>query len=151
MISAVYARTSERVSAELKWSRAVNPTGKVDHTIPVDLFNEHINRTAKDYIRGHGANISESSIIQCEKSLEGMSAVISNFDHVNSVRAPSSQHTRASTLKDETLVLKELTKKSRVFDYIPGRFHGCSKLRCIEPNVANAIDKEKFVLWLRHE
>ena len=151
LISAVYARTSERVSAQLKWSRVVNPTGKEGHNIPVDLFNEHINRTAKDYIRGHGANISESSIIQCGKSLEGMSAVISNFDHVNSVRAPSSQHTRASTLKDETLVLEELTKKSRVFDYIPGRLHGCSKLRRIEPNVANTIDKEKFVSWLSEQ
>lgn len=151
LISAVNARSSKRIASQLKWSRVVNPSGKVGRNIPVDLYNEHINRTAKDYVHGHGANISEQSIIQCGKSLEGMSAVVTNFDSVNAVRPPSSQHTRANTERDESLVLEELTKKSRVFDYIPGRVHGCSKLRHIQPNIANVIDKDKFVSWLSEQ
>lgn len=120
------ARSSKRIASQLIWSRVVNPTGKEGHNIPVDLYNEHINRTAKDLCTW--TRSCEASIMQCGSSLEGMSAVVTNFDRVNSVRPSSSEHTRASTASDINLVLEQLTIKSRVFDYIPRRVHGCNKL-----------------------
>lgn len=55
---------------------------------------------------------------------------------------------KKSDSKDEELIVKELSERSRVFDYIPGRKHSCKKFDRLEPNVAIQMEKTKLFQWL---
>ena len=57
---------------ELLWYRFVNSRGGAGKNIPSDVFMEHLNRTLKDYLKGLGENISDSTILQTGKSLRGL-------------------------------------------------------------------------------
>ena len=68
LIALVNVMATARVAAQITWSRVVNTRGVVGHNIPADLMNEHLNRSLKDAVGGVGANICESTIIQCGKA-----------------------------------------------------------------------------------
>ena len=139
--AAVEAKATPHLGAQITWSRVVNTRGGPGNNIPVDLHNEHINRSLKDTLAGLGANINPDTIIQCGKSLKGLMDTVNNFDKEHSIHAVSTQHTRASVVKDENVILDELVK-SKVFDYIPGREHRTFK--GIVPNLAVSVNKEKL-------
>ena len=46
---------------------------------------EHLNRTVKDCVANVDANVDESSIVQCGKSLNGIMNVYNAFDSVSGV------------------------------------------------------------------
>ena len=147
-IAQVTAMESQRTATQLLESRVVNITGKEGHNVPVDMHMEHLNRTLKGYAAGVGANISSDSIIQLGKSLNGMMAVTESFDMANNIHRSSTKHTRKSAQRDEDQIIEELSVKSRVFDYIPGRTRSCKRFQNIQPNVTTKMDKTKLFEWL---
>ncbi len=149
MLSLVNATASSRISSQITWGRVVNTRGGAGHNIPVDLHMEHLNRTVKDYVGNLSANISESTILQCGRSLNGIQNVCSRFDQEAAVRPASIAHTRASTREDEKRIMKELTETSNVFDYIPGHHH--KTFKNVKPNVADHINKKAFLECLQQK
>lgn len=91
---------SPQVAAQLTWNRTVNTRGGNGRNIPVDLEMEHLNRTVKSYVSSLGSNVTESTIMQCGKSLNGIMDVCRNFDRENNISPESIEHTRSSTLAD---------------------------------------------------
>ncbi len=89
MLSLVNATASSRISSQITWGRVVNTRGGAGRNIPVDLHMEHLNCTVKDYLGNLSANISESTILQCGRSLNGIQNVCSRFDQEAAVRPAS--------------------------------------------------------------
>lgn len=50
--AAVNATATPHLAAQITWSRVVNTRGKPGHNIPVDLYNEHLNRALKTSVSG---------------------------------------------------------------------------------------------------
>ena len=147
LLTLVNATGTPRLAAQVTWSRIVNTKGKSGYNIPVDLYNEHLNRTLKDAVSGLGPNITKNSIIQCGKSLNGLIGVVNCFDKEHGIHDESTRHNKACLSKDEKLILEELTKTSKVFDYVPGRQH--RSFLSIKPNVAQSLDITKTVGWIK--
>ena len=90
--------------------------------IPLDLHQEHLNRTCKESIECLGANKTEDAIVHCGKALGTIHTLLNKFDMDNSVADSSLAHQCASQIKDISIIIKEL-QQSHVFDSIPGRKH----------------------------
>ena len=73
-----------RMSAELLWSRFINVHGP-GKNIPADLHMEHLNRTAKDAIKGLGTNKSSSAISRVDRAIGTLVPVLDQFDKENCV------------------------------------------------------------------
>lgn len=144
--AAVSATANTRLAKELLTSRFVNSQGGPGKNIPTDLFMEHLNRTLKDYYPSLGANISDSTIVQIAKSLKTLMDISSNFDHTFELHPESLHHTSMSSKKDRDLILAQLTD-SRVFEYIPGRFH--PTFRNIKSHISECVNVDKLVAWVR--
>lgn len=142
LLAMVNAMATERVAAQITWSRVVNTRGSAGHNIPVDLMNEHLNRSLKDAVGGIGANVTEKTITQCGRSLNGLRHAVHNFDKENDLHPDSLEHNRPSLEKDRKLAVEELLS-SRVFDYVPGRAH--HSFRTIKSNVAQLVNLDKLV------
>jgi len=144
-LATVNALATPRVAQQITWSRVVNVNGRPGHNIPVDLENEHLNRSLKDAITGVGANVTQKSIIQCGKSLNSVMKVLSSFDKENNLHREAANHSAPSTEKDKLKIVKELCDL-KVFDYIPGRQHHTFK--GIKSNAALKVDLDKYISWL---
>lgn len=149
LLAHVHAAASPRLAHQIMWSRTVNTRGRQGLNIPIDLHMEHLNRCLKDSIIGLGANITENVVVQSSKSLKGIVDVCSNFDHISGVTPESIHHTKKGSQADRDLVLAELTLKSRVFDYIPGRQHHSTSFSALSANIAQAIDAGSLFEWFR--
>ena len=68
------------VQNQLIWSRTINSQGGAGRNIPIDLQNEHLNRSLKDAILGMGANVSTDTIVNISKSIQTLNSVAENFD-----------------------------------------------------------------------
>ena len=145
--AALNGAVSPCLREELLWCRFVNSQGGAGKNIPSDLFMEHLNRTLKDYLKGLGANISDSTVLQTGKSLRGLMDITAYFDELCDIAPSSLHHTKHSASKDEELILKELTSESRVFDYIPGRCH--RSFQNIKAHVSSSIDTFKLVTMIK--
>ena len=60
---------SDRLKAQLLWSRCINTRGIAGANIPCDLFMEHLNRRLKRVIHSMGANVSPAEIQKAGKSI----------------------------------------------------------------------------------
>ena len=107
---------------------------------------EHLNRTLKDYLLGLGANVSEATIIQTSKALRNLMEVSSHFDTICSIHPESIYHTRRCYGQDLEMLVEELTVRSRVFDYVPGRFHRL--FQNIKPHISDHVDVDNFLSGL---
>lgn len=146
LLAGVSAAALEHIAHQLTWSRVVNTSGGKGKNVPLDLHMEHLNRTVKDHIANLGANIAEKSILQCGESLKWLIETCKNFDEQMQTRS-SSKHTKGSDANDEKVILKELTKTSSVFDYVPGRVH--PSFKAVRPSTAEHIDKAKLLWWIK--
>lgn len=146
LLAGVSAAASQCVAHQLTWSHVVNTSGGKGKNVPLDLHMEHLNRTVKEHIVSLGANVAEKSILQCGQSLKGLIETCENFDKEMQVRS-SSKHTKVSGANDEKVILKELTKTSHVFDYVPGRVH--PSFKTLRPSIAEHIDKGKLLRWIK--
>ena len=145
LLSAVNATATKRIAHELTWCRFINTRGVPGGNIPVDLFMEHLNRTLKDYLLGLGANVSEATIIQT--TLRNLMEVTSHFDKICGIHNDSMYHTSKRDEKDLDILLEELTLKSHVFDYVPGRFH--KSFRNIKRHISDHINVDKLIDWIK--
>ena len=59
----------------------------------------------------------------------------------------SIHHTKRSALKDEELIMKELTEESIVFDYIPGRHH--HSFKDVKAHISSSIDTFKLLTMIK--
>ena len=118
--------------------------GRLGHNIPADFHTEYLNRTVKDYVANVGANVDESSICSVAKvwTVSWMS-----FDSVSGVSPMSQAHSGFNVATDEKKIIKELTKSSSVFDYIPGRVH--KTFPSIQPNVVPNMNKKALVNYIK--
>lgn len=146
LIAAIHSTASERIAHELIWCRFINTRGVPGGNIPIDLFMEHLNRTLKDYLMGLGANISESTICQTSKSLRNLMDISAHFDYICNIPRQSIYHTSQCYGRDLDLILEELTSKSHVFDYVPGRAH--RSFPTIKPHISQHIDIDKLFVWI---
>lgn len=126
----------------------VNTRGGKGKNVPVDLAMEHLNRTVKSYISSLGANVSESSILQCGRSLNGIMDVCTKFDNENGIKPESIEHTRTSTSSDRDKIVKELIE-SKVFNYVPGRYH--HSFKGIQPSISSVVNKGKLINWIQEQ
>jgi len=148
LLGAIQATATPRVAHELMWCRFVNNRGGAGNNLPVDLYMEHLNRTLKDYLSNVGANISESSIVRTSESLHALLQISTQFDHSSGIDPVTLHHTRQEYGKDLELILKELVVNSRVFDYVPGRYH--QSFKTIKPHITSHIDTNKLMRWIQN-
>ena len=148
LIADVKALLPPRLAQQVLWSRVVNPRGGAGNNIPVDLHMEHLNRLVKDFMIGLGANVSETTIINCSKSLKGVIEACDNFDNSCGASTISMYHTQKSSQADEDKIIEELTSTSRVFDYVPGRHH--YSFQQIKPHISQDVNATAMFSWLRN-
>lgn len=148
MLATVHASATPRVAAQITWSRVVNTRGLAGHNIPVDLHNEQLNKALKQAVTGLGPNITQETILQCGKSLDGLLKVAKSFDQQHGLHPESLEHSAPRLAKDEKLIMDELAR-SRVFEYIPGREH--RSFRGIKPNAAQKVDLKKITAWIQEK
>jgi len=139
---------SPRKVAELKWSRTVNTHGRVGQNIPCDLHMEHLNREAKSFMGGLGANICNQSVTRIGRALKPLITAMENFDKQHQVPTESGNHTRRSSEKDLQTVLEQIFVKSNVFHFSPGRMHAHFRNFC--PNTMTTVTEENFKKWMEH-
>lgn len=141
MLATVNGAATPRVAAQITWSRVVNQRGMQGSNIPVDLMNEHLNKSLKSSVSSVGSNITHKTVMQCGQSLHGLQKVCTAFDEQHGLHSETSEHNRPSLAKDQQLMVKELVS-SNVFDYIPGRSH--SSFHGIKANAAQLVDPSKL-------
>ena len=144
---AVQGAASEQIVKELVWCRTVNPRGGAGNNIPADLYLEHLNRILKDCLHIVGPNISIQSIVQASKSLKKLLDIGSHFDKVCKIRPVSMHHTSPSSKEDQDKIISQLATESRVFDYIPGRFHHTFKN--IQPHISSHVNVVTLTTWIK--
>ena len=147
LLAAINATATARIAHELIWCRFINTRGVPGGNMPVDLYMEHLNRTLKDYLKGLGANVSEATIVQTSKSLRNLMEMTSHFDSICGIHPDSIYHTCKRYGKDLDMVLEELTTRSRVFDYVPGRFH--RSFKDIKPHISEHVDLDSLFQWIK--
>ena len=147
LICSIHAAASSRIAHELLWCRVVNTRGGPGNNIPVDLFLEHLNRTLKDYIRSVGPNVSSSTTVHASKSLKFLLNVGTHFDSICGIKPVSLHHTKASSKDDRDKIIKQLITESKVFDYVPGRYH--KTFKNIRPHISSHIDASKLITWIK--
>ena len=69
LIGQVNATLTPQMAHKLIWNRTCNVRGGEENNIPLDLQNEHLNRTFKDDINTFGANVSDRSVSRSSKQL----------------------------------------------------------------------------------
>ena len=129
------------------WCRVINTRGGTGNNIPADLFLEHLNRTLKDFVSSIGANVSTSTVVQARKSLKFLLNLGTHFDEICSIKPVSLHHTKASSKDNRDKILTQLVSESRVFDYVPGRYH--TTFKGIQPHISSHIDNVKLIKWVK--
>ena len=137
---------SPLVKEQITWSRTVNTRGGQGKNIPIDLYNEHMNRTLKDAVCGLGANITKERIVNTSRAMQCLNNICQKADTVLGNPPTSLHHTTSSSKKDQKLILDELVTKARVFHYVPGRAH--LSFPHIQPCIAKSIDADKLLKWI---
>ena len=132
---------------ELVWCWTVNPRGGAGNNIPADLYLEHLNRALKDCLHSVGPNISIQSIVQSSKSLKKLLNIGLRFDKVCKIWPVSMHHTSPSSEEDRNKIISQLATESRVFDYVPGRFHHTFKN--IQPHISSHLNVDTLRTWIK--
>lgn len=119
---------SPRLTAQLKWSRFVNTTGRTGCNIPCDLFLEHMNRRLKTMIRNMGSNVTDSSITQAAASINIVNHVCRQFEKENELNTISSHHPYPTFEKDLQVIVQNLIDHD-VFNPVSGRKHSAFQFK----------------------
>ena len=137
------------IAFQLKWSRFVNSKGGKGKNVACDFHMEHMNRSLKMSMCGLGANITENSVSRAAKRLQTVLEVCDNFDHVSDIPYDSGKHSLVSVADDAKQIVKELHKRSKVFEEIPGRMH--RSFPNSKTNRFGSIDWNAFESWFEHK
>ena len=133
MLSQYHCLLSDRMAAQLKWSRFINTTGRVGKNISCDLHLEHLNRRLKDLITGLRSNVSSNcksedsiypsnAINRAARSIGVLHHICSNFDDQNDIKGDAFVHSTPSRKKDIEIV-QQVLKDMKVFDCYSKRKH----------------------------
>ena len=79
------------------YSTFVNNKGVRGRNIPLDLYQEHLNRLCKECVKGLGSNKIKVSIVRYSKALGILEEMLDNSDEHNNVSIPSSVHQALSS------------------------------------------------------
>lgn len=120
---------SERLKAQLLWSRCINTRGYAGANIPCDLFMEHLNRRLKRVIHSMGANVNPAAIQKAGKAIASVHHVCEAFEQQTPSHGHSDHHPYPSFGKDFMTVLKVL-KEENVFVPVSMRHHCSFNLKC---------------------
>ena len=113
---------SLRLAEQIKWSQFVNVHGHPGKNIATDLHMEHLNRIAKDAIKGMGTNKTEKSVMRVGRAIGTITPLLANFDEENCIPTPSGVHHAPGSEKDRNIVVSEL-RKAKLFTLTTGRKH----------------------------
>jgi len=131
MLSQYHCLLSDRLAAQLKWSRFVNTTGRAGKNVSCDLHLEHLNRRLKGLISGLRSNAAsklEISIYPCNainraaRSIGVLHHICTNFEEQNEIRGEATVHNPPSFQKDIEMV-QEVLKDVRAFSKLSTRKH----------------------------
>lgn len=129
MLSQHHCLLSDRMAAQLKWSRFVNTTGRGGKNVSCDLHLEHLNRRLKGLISGmksNAASKSEDSIFpvnavnRAARSIGVLHHICTNFEEQSDIKREAIVHNPPSFAKDVEIVLEEL-REAKVFDKFSAR------------------------------
>ena len=117
-------KLSDRMRAQLLWSRCINTKGRAGCNIPCDLHLEHLNRRLKIVLRSMGAIMTSASILRASRSLYAVQNSYLQFeeDSVSTQSAHADRHTKLAYGKDFSSLL-DLLVKEKVFQPQEGRHH----------------------------
>ena len=130
------------LAKQLKWSRFINVHGLPGHNISCDLHMEHLNRIAKDAIKGLGANKSTKAIDRVGKAIGTITTSLTNFD---SVSDDCGHHSKRSSEKDLHKNINQLVK-SQVFGVTPGRRH--KSFSRMQRNYITSLSEDHLKDWI---
>lgn len=139
-----YYDLPQQQAEQMLYSRFVNTKGVRGRNIPLDLYQEHLNRLCKECVKGLGSNKTKESIVRCSKAMGILQEMLDNFDKSNNVSIPSGAHQPLSYHQDLQLITEQL-QQSRIFDIIPKRKHQHFKK---PKNLLHAKSSEDIVSWL---
>ena len=91
-----------------------NVRGGEGNNIPLDLQNEHLNRTFKDDINTFQANVSDRSVSRSTQAIGQVTDILKRVDSLLGVKTPSGRHIGPSVQKDFATLLQTL-QEEKVF------------------------------------
>ncbi|KAH9914215.1 uncharacterized protein B0H18DRAFT_887406 [Fomitopsis serialis] len=97
----------------------INPTGKPDSWVEVDLFQEHMNFWIKTIYRAHGVNASWEWLAMISPCIDILRRLSTQMNTSLGAKI-GSKHTNPSIEKDITLLMDSL-RHHRVYELHPGR------------------------------
>ena len=122
MLLQYHVTLSTRHAQQLIWSR-YDIHGVAGKNIPMDLHMEHLDRIAKEAIKGLGANKTHKTICHIGKALGTISPLCSdNFDKECGVADVSGLHTKP-TIEKYVIIVVQLLQQSEVFRQKTDRKH----------------------------
>ena len=101
---------SERMKAQLFWSRCINTKGAKGCNMPADLHMEYSNRC----MRGMGGNITPQAIVKAAKCMGTTHQVCSFEEHTMTVKAVCDTHSHPSVEKDLDKIVEVLWENERM-------------------------------------
>ena len=107
---------------------------------------EHLNRVCKEAMKRLGVNKTEKGVQRVGKIIGVIDTVLSNYDKSLNISTLSGAHSRATSDTDLSIILKEISIRSQVFDFILKRKH--MQFLKIQMNIMNKIDHEELKTWM---
>lgn len=124
----------------------MNTHGKPGCNVPCDLHMEHMNRACKDILSRMGPNMTEKTITRTGRCIGSITKVTQTFDRETNVTPLLSSHYAASTDKDLTTIVEELTKM-KTFKYHKGRSH--RSFSAISNKVYMKSNTDELITWMQ--
>ena len=119
-IGQVNATLTPQMAHKLIWNRTCNVRGGEGNNIPLDLQNEHLNRTFKDDINTFQANVSDRSISRNSQAIGPVTNILKGVDSLLGVKTPSGRHIGPSVQNSFAILLHTL-QEEKVFQVVHGR------------------------------
>ena len=113
---------SPREAHRAIWGATANWKGGASKNVETDLMQEHRNRDHKQLIASMGANKTHTAIARPTKASGCVRTIVENYDKESNVPQQSTAHLRRSSLKDESVILRDL-RQLKLFENINGRKH----------------------------
>ena len=139
---------SPRLAQQLIWSRFINTQGWAGRNIPCDLHMEHINRACKTAVTTLGANLTPKAIVRVGRCMGPLMNATHQFDKECGIHPVRTTHSKASFKKDLQIVVKELSEKSEVFKYLPGRRH--DSFKSLKGSMLDRLSKDELNKWMKY-
>ena len=133
---------TDRLPAQLKWSRFINTIGQPGCNIPCDLHMEHLNRQLKGSLRNLRSNIETGPITRAGKAVGVVNSVGTQFSKELDISKHCGRHHTPIFHKDSDLILPLLRQTNPLVQH-PSR--KISSLKLKSPLLDTMDKDEKLV------